>query len=153
MNQLLTLFLNNFGLVSNDTVFERINVTQILKQIHSNPYSYGNGVVATRPKNLYPFLLNYFVFKKLLLEFHKNFWFYENLIINHNTKITSAVHKSCKVSILWIAHNCTPKLLKACDYQQGAKFHITRTVPAILFPQEPAYHLLNIVLLKSKIQR
>ena len=66
------MFLNNYSLVSNGTVFERMNETQILKQIHSNPFSYGNKVVATGPKKLVSFLLNYFVFKKIVLKFHKN---------------------------------------------------------------------------------
>ena len=67
------MFLNNYSLVSNGTVFERINETQILKQIHSNPFSYRNKVMATGPKKLIvSFLLNYFVFKKIVLKFHKN---------------------------------------------------------------------------------
>ena len=79
-DSILKSALNNFGLVSNGTIFERITETKILKQIHSNPFSYGNGVMATGPKKFLSFLLDYFVFKKLLLKYHKNFWFYENLI-------------------------------------------------------------------------
>ena len=66
----LNSILNNFRLVLNDTVFECINEFQNLKQIHLNPFSYGNRVMATGPKKLVPFLLNNFVFKKILLQFH-----------------------------------------------------------------------------------
>ena len=65
------MFLNNFGLVSDDTVFKRINETQNLKQIHTKPFSNRNRVMAKGPKKLVFFLSNYFVFKKLLIKFHK----------------------------------------------------------------------------------
>ena len=38
-DSILKSALNNFGLVSNDTIFERFTETQIIKQTHSNPFS------------------------------------------------------------------------------------------------------------------
>ena len=64
MTPLRTAFLNNSGLVSNDTVFERIDETKNLKLVHLNPFSYRYGVIATGPKKLISFLLNYFVFQE-----------------------------------------------------------------------------------------
>ena len=49
MTPLPKVFLNNFGLLSNDSIFERINGTQSLKQTLLNLFLYGNGVTATQP--------------------------------------------------------------------------------------------------------
>ena len=60
----LNRVLNNFGLVSNEIVFECINEFQNLKKIHSNLLSYGNRVMATGPKKTSILFVKLFCFQE-----------------------------------------------------------------------------------------
>ena len=80
------------------------------------------------------FLLNYFVFKKLLLKFHKTTWFCESLVCffkqlytPSNTKMTSGLHKNRKVSM----DRTSSHTIARQNFSRGA---ITSMLPNFILP-------------------